>query len=86
MKLGNEHQKWKIMGSAKMLRDDPSITYKKMRIVPDMTRKEREENWNLRNEPRQKREAGERGCYIRKGKLVRVQQNQGAGQGNTSRN
>lgn len=85
VKLGNHHQKWKIMGSARMLKDDPNITYKKMRIVPDMTKKEREENWNLRNELKQKRDAGEQGWYIRRGQLVRGQQNQGAGLGNTGR-
>ena len=68
-----------------MLKNDPSITYKKMRIVPDMTKKEREENWNLRNELQQKRDAGEQGWHIRRGKLVRWQ-NHDDGQGNQSRN
>ena len=84
VKLGDEQQKWKVVGSSKFLKNDPNIIYKKVRIAPDMTRKEREENWNLREELRRRRDAGEQGWYIKRGKLLRGRHEQGDTRENTS--
>ena len=44
--------------------------YKQLIIVPDLTKQQREEEKALREELNRKREMGEHGWYIKRGKLV----------------
>ena len=60
-----------VVGDAKSLRN-AGEEYRRIMIVPDLTIKEREENRKLREELRRRREDGERGLIIRKGRIVEM--------------
>ena len=59
------------MRKAKNLKNTGNEAMKQAIIVPDLTKKEREKDKELRQELKEKREAGEEGWYIRKGQLCR---------------
>lgn len=61
--------KWNIIKGAKRMRENTNETMRKIRIVPDLTRNEREMDRTLREELKAKRDAGEMDQYIRRGKL-----------------
>ncbi|KAK4322910.1 hypothetical protein Pmani_006359 [Petrolisthes manimaculis] len=71
VKLKDERTKWEIIKKAKTIRNSRNDTFRKVWIVPDLTMKERERDKELRRELQEKREAGEEGWYIRRGKLHR---------------
>lgn len=63
-------QKRKILMSAKKLRESEEEDKKKIFITPDMSKEMREQNRKLRQELRERREAGEGDLVIRQGKIV----------------
>ena len=68
VKLKNKIDKYRLLGKAKNLkycRDE----LKKVIVAPDLTLKEREHDRKLRNELKQKREAGENNWFIHRGEL-----------------
>lgn len=71
VKLSEVQTKWEIVKTAEKLEDAKEEEYKKVYISPDLTAKERAKDKELRDSLKEKRENGERGCIISKGKLVR---------------
>nr|XP_054761594.1 uncharacterized protein LOC129268031 [Lytechinus pictus] len=57
-----------ILSAAKKLKQ--TTKWKDTYISPDMTRQQREENWKLRQELKQRRENGEQDLVIRQGQIV----------------
>lgn len=70
VKLKNERMKWTILKNAKNLKYARN-EYRKISIVPDLTPKEREIDKNLRAQLKEKRDQGEEGWYIYRGKLLK---------------
>lgn len=71
VKLRDERTKWNIIKRAKTIRQSRIDTLKNVWIVPDLTMRERERDRELRQELQEKRDAGEEGWFIRRGKLQR---------------
>lgn len=69
VKMKNEKVKWHIIGRAKLLRNSRHETFRRVFITPDLTQREREVDQKLREELQEKRNKGEEGWYIKKGKL-----------------
>jgi len=72
VKLEDEKQKWKIMKSAKNLKDERDPVKKPIGIVSDLTEMEREIERNLRQQLKEKKQQGEEDQYIKNGKLCRA--------------
>lgn len=71
VKMTDTHIKWNIIKNGKKLRDVRNHMISKLRIVPDLTRKEREADKKLKEELKAKRDVGETDWIIKKGKLQR---------------
>lgn len=71
VKLTEVHTKWEIVKKAKNLKEATKEEHKKVFVSPDLTQKERAKEKELRECLKEKRESGERGWYINKGKLMR---------------
>ena len=54
-----------------MLRDSSSSSFKKVYINPDLSQKERQVQWELRQELTRRKEAGETGLFIRQDRIVK---------------
>ena len=78
VKLGEERVKWHILSKAKELSKSLHVDWKKVRISPDLTRQEREENRLLREELMRKRAEGGN-WIIKKGKVIPIIRNEGEG-------
>lgn len=68
IQLESPHRKSEFLSASKRLRQ--TDRWKDTYISPDMTRQQREENWKLRQELKQRRENGEQELVIRQGKIV----------------
>lgn len=71
IKLQDVGTKWAIVKNGKKLKDSNKDQLKHAIIVPDQTRKEREINKKLREELQARKDNGEEGWFIKKGKLER---------------
>ena len=71
VKLENRHQKYEILKNAKKLSRESDDKYRRIYIGPDQTQAERESSNRLRGELRRRREEGQTGWLIRRGRLVR---------------
>lgn len=71
VKLKTPGQKWAIISKAKFLRESEVESNRKIRIVPDLTLKEREKDKQLRDTLIRRRENGERDLFIRKGQICK---------------
>lgn len=69
VKLRSSIEKFEILKRAKNLKDAQSERLKK--IAPDMTKKERKKDKELREKLREKQDQGENYWYIRRGQLRR---------------
>ena len=69
VKLQTTMQKWQILKRAKFLRNATVWQFRKVRLAPDLTIKEREVDKQLREELKAKRENGEEGWFISGGQL-----------------
>ena len=69
IKFENMNQKWAILKKAKNLRHSENIEFKQCIVAPDLTVREQEFDKKLRQELKEKRDKGENGWIIRKGKL-----------------
>ena len=67
----NSKQKWEILKNAKNLRNHERM--RKIGIAPDLTKKQREVENKLKEELDDRRRKGEKGLYIKGGKLHRDQ-------------
>ena len=70
--LDSEDKKYKILRNAKKLKNQRDPTKKAIGISPDLTKKQREKDYKLRQELRQRREQGEEGLYIKNGNLYKA--------------
>ena len=66
----NLDSKRSILQSARKLRSSMTAAHRGIFISPDLTRKQRQVEYNLRSELRTRRENGETGLKISKGKIV----------------
>ena len=71
LKLKNQNLKWEVLENAKKLKNAGSPTYRKIGIAKDMTRREREQFNRLKQELKEKTDAGEEGWKIKNLKLIR---------------
>ena len=71
VKLSNSREKFDVLKRGKLLKQSREASMRRIFIAPDLTRKEREVDQQLRNDLREKQQNGERGWYISKGKLLR---------------
>ena len=71
VKFKDTRMKWDVMKNVKKLKYMNKPGFSKMSIVPDLTRKEREVDRELRMEIKDRREKGEVGLYIHKGKICK---------------
>ena len=78
LRLGEERVKWHILSKARELSKSVRVDWKKVRISPDLTRQEREENRLLREELMRKRAEGSN-WIIKKGKVIPIIRNEGEG-------
>lgn len=69
--LKSTTEKFEILKKARNLKDARSEILRKVVIAPDMTKKERERNRELRQQLKDKRDNGETGWYIKRGQLVK---------------
>lgn len=70
--LENEYQKATTLRNANKLRTETNPIRKRVGIAPDLTRKQREYDYNLRQELKERRAQGETGLYIKNGKLCKA--------------
>ena len=68
--------KWHLVKMSMKLKEMEEEKYRNIRIYPDLTKKEREENARLREEIKELRKDGVR-CIIKKGKIVYLDQDVG---------
>lgn len=73
IKVSSTKKKWEILKKAKILKQSTNEVYKNVKLTPDLTQKQREKDRQLQEELQEKIRSGERGWYISRGKLVRVQ-------------
>jgi len=71
VKLATPRQKWAIIGKAKMLKNSQNASFNRVMIFPDLSRQEREKDYQLRSELRRRRQEGESNIYISKGEIRR---------------
>lgn len=69
VKLKDERAKWEIIKNAQRIRYSRVEAFKALWIVPDLTMRERERDHELRRALQEKRDAGEEGWFIKKGRL-----------------
>ncbi len=72
IRLRSPKVKRKILNKAKELKESEIEHIKKIFITPDLTPAERDENKKLRNELQRRKDAGESGLGIRRGKIVKM--------------
>ena len=72
IELNKESEKYEILRNAAKLRFTENEEFKKVIINTDMSLKEREFQKLLREELKERRQAGERNIKIRKGRIVRT--------------
>ena len=68
--FGNMEHRKTVLANARKLRDSTSSIYKKVYINPDLSKKQREAQWKLRQELARRKEGGETGIVIRRGHIV----------------
>lgn len=71
IKLEEEEQKWNIIKNARNLKDEMDLIKKNIGISRDMTVKEREQDFNLRQQLKEKIRMGELGWYIKNRELIK---------------
>ena len=70
VRLEKPWMKWQIIKNARHLKNVVEDEYKNVTISPDLTLKQREESKKLRDELNEKKANGERGWFIKQGKLT----------------
>ena len=72
VKMNDTHIKWNIIKKmGKKLKEVNNDVIRILRIVPDLTKQEREADKRLKEELKAKKDAGETDWMIKKGKLQR---------------
>ena len=71
VKMSNVGIKCDVIKRTKKLKDSTAEVLKNIFIVPDLTRREREKDKELRIELERRRNLGEQGWYIKRGNLMR---------------
>ena len=71
--LSEEYDKWHVVKRCKNLRDAEEEKFRKIRINVDKTKREREQEANLRERLQEKRREGVR-WIIRRGQIVRQEE------------
>ena len=71
VKFKNSWVKWQVLKNAKNLKRADVEEFKNIFIVPDLTREQREWDKKLREELKNKKDAGEEGWYIKRGELCK---------------
>lgn len=69
VKLETVGLKWAIVGRGKNLRNSEDENKRRIMVGPDLTKKERIRDKELRDELRRRRDNGERGLYINRGQI-----------------
>ena len=64
-------QRRSVLANAKKLRDASSSIFKKVYVNPDLSQKQRQIQQDLRQEVARRREAGETGLFICRGRIVK---------------
>lgn len=72
--LANEEQKVTVLRNAHKLKNEANHQRRTVGIAPDMTRRQREHEYYLRQEIRERRAQGETGLYIKNGRLCRARE------------
>ena len=67
--FGSPGQKWGVIKNARKLRSAVNVENRKVKIYPDLTHAERQNEFKLREQLWQKRQAGELGWFISRGVL-----------------
>ena len=71
VQFNNLSHRRSVLSNAKKLRDSSSRLFKEIFINPDLSWKERQAQKDLRSELARRKEAGESGIYIRRGRIVK---------------
>ena len=71
VQLNNLSQRRSVLSNAKKLRNSSSRSFKEIFINPDLSPKERQAQKELRLELARRKEAGESGIFIRRGRIVK---------------
>ena len=71
VQLNNLSQRRSVLSNAKKLRNSSSRSFKEIFINPDLSPKERQAQKELRSELARRKEAGESGIFIRRGRIVK---------------
>ena len=75
--LRDEGEKYAILRNAKNLKNERDPAIRKIGISPDLTKKQRAHEFELRQELRRRRDEGETGLYIKNGQLHRAREGAG---------
>lgn len=71
VQFNNIGQRRSVLANAKRLRDVSHNTFKKVYVNPDLSQKQRQAQWELRQELARRKEQGETDIIIRKGHIVK---------------
>ena len=71
VQFNNVSQRRSVLSNAKKLRNSSSRSFKEIFINPDLSSKERQAQKELRSELARRKEAGESGIFIRRGRIVK---------------
>ena len=71
VQCNNMKQRRSVLANAKKLRDASSSIFKKVYVNPDLSQKQRQIQRDLRQEVARRKEAGETGLFIRRGRIVK---------------
>ena len=71
VQFANMEHRRAVLTNARKLHDSSSSVFKKVYINPDLSRKQRHTQWELRKELARRKEGGETGIFIRWGRIVK---------------
>lgn len=75
IKLNSEQEKWKVIKEANKPENRTKPELKNISIKPDLTKTQRDEEFQLRSELRQRKAEGEQDLVIRGGKIIEATKN-----------
>ena len=70
VRLEQDHEPWVVLKNARKLNDVADTKFKKIKIAKDLTQKQQQVENELNSKLRRKREQGEDGWYISRGRLI----------------
>jgi hypothetical protein len=75
--MDDKEDKHEVLKASKKLRESTKQEWKKVYINPDLTKLQREKDFQLRQELKRRKEAGEKDLIIKSGRIIMKDNNQG---------